>query len=79
MLFALDHLGGEFKQQVLYLEHKGGPQHMSYRQLCKLTKAWELRGWLTAPADAVSAATSDARAYAAGWARPGRLTAGAML
>ena len=55
VLFALDHLGGEFKQQVLYLEHKGGPRHMSYRQLCKLTKAWELRGWLTAPADAVSA------------------------
>ena len=55
VLFALDHLGGEFKQQVIYLEHKGGPRHMSYRQLCKLTKAWELRGWLTAPADAVSA------------------------
>lgn len=55
VLFALDELGGEFKQQVIYQAHKDGPRHMSYRQLCKLTQAWQTRGWLTAPADAVSA------------------------
>lgn len=49
--FARDHLGGAFKLQALYDHFKGV---WSWRQLAKLGRAWEARGWLTKPVDATS-------------------------
>lgn len=51
IVFARDHLGGAFKLTELYREFKGV---WSWRQLQKIGRAWEGRGWLTHPADATS-------------------------
>ena len=52
--YAMHELAGAFKVQVLYEALKGSQWHWSWRQLQKLARAWELRGWLTAQADAVT-------------------------
>jgi len=44
--YALDELDGEFKVDALYQAHKG---EISRRQLLKLARAWEQRGWLSEP------------------------------
>lgn len=49
--FARDRLGGTFKLEPLYDHFRGV---WSWRQLAKLGKAWEARGWLTAQASATS-------------------------
>ncbi len=49
--YARDDLGGAFKLQDLYDRFKGV---WSYRRLKAIGQAWESRGWLTKPADAVS-------------------------
>ena len=53
--YAVQELAGAFKIQVLYDALKGSQWHWSWRQLQKLAGAWELRGWLTPQADAVTA------------------------
>lgn len=50
--FARDHLDGSFRLQAIYDEFKA--KGWSWRQLGKLGKAWEARGWLTHPSDATS-------------------------
>lgn len=52
--YAVNDLAGAFKVQVMYEALKGSQWHWSWRQLQKLARAWELRGWLTAQADAVT-------------------------
>lgn len=52
--YAMRELAGAFKIQVLYDALKGSQWHWSWRQLQKLARAWELRGWLTPQADAVT-------------------------
>jgi hypothetical protein len=49
--YAVEHLDGAFIINRLYDVHKG---EISKRQLTKLARQWEARGWLTPPADAVS-------------------------
>lgn len=49
--YSRDNLGGAFKLQDLYDRFKGV---WSYRRLKAIGQAWESRGWLTKPADAVS-------------------------
>lgn len=49
--FARDQLGGAFKLRELYDHFRGV---WSWRQLQKTAKAWEARGWLTKPEDAIS-------------------------
>jgi hypothetical protein len=51
VVFARDHLDGAFKLSALY-EHFRGV--WSWRQLQKVGRSWEVRGWLTKPTDAVS-------------------------
>lgn len=51
VVYARDHLGGAFRLQDLYERFKGV---LSYRRLKKIGQAWESRGWLTKPVDAVS-------------------------
>jgi len=52
--YAVNDLAGAFKVQVMYEALKGSQWHWSWRQLQKLARAWELRGWLTPQADAVT-------------------------
>ncbi|MFZ2488955.1 MAG: FtsK/SpoIIIE domain-containing protein [Anaerolineae bacterium] len=52
--YAMQHLGGAFKIQVIYEALKGSQWHWSWRQLQQLARGWELRGWLTPQADAVT-------------------------
>jgi hypothetical protein len=49
--YAVEHLDGAFIINQLYEARKGD---ISKRQLAKLAQQWEIRGWLTPPADAVS-------------------------
>ena len=51
VLYAVKCLDGAFIINHLYEVYKGD---ISKRQLTKLAKQWEIRGWLTPPADAVS-------------------------
>ena len=53
--YAVNDLAGAFKVQVLYEALKGSQWHWSWRQLQKLAKRWELRGWLTPNADSATA------------------------
>jgi hypothetical protein len=63
--FALDELGGCFTINALADAFKG---EVSRRQLLKLGKAWELRGWLTSPDDVTEArqVTDELEALARG-------------
>lgn len=49
--YAQENLAGAFPLQPLYDRFKGS---ISWRQLTKLGRRWETRGWLTKPVDAVS-------------------------
>lgn len=49
--FSAQTLGGAFKLQALYEAHRGV---WSLRRLKALGQAWEAKGWLTHPVDAVS-------------------------
>lgn len=49
--YARDWLGGAFRLKAL---GEFGAGRISYRKLKDLARAWESRGWLTKPADAVS-------------------------
>jgi hypothetical protein len=51
VLYATKCLDGAFIINHLYKVYKGD---ISKRQLTKLAQQWEIRGWLTPPADAVS-------------------------
>lgn len=51
VVFARDHLDGAFKLSALYDHFRGV---WSWRQLQKVGRQWEVRGWLTRPTDAVS-------------------------
>ena len=53
--YAVNELAGAFKVQPIYEALKGSQWHWSWRQLQKLARRWELRGWLTPQADAVTA------------------------
>ena len=55
MAYAVNELAGAFKLQPMYEALKGGQYHWSWRQLQNLARRWELRGWLTPQADAVTA------------------------
>lgn len=51
VVFARDCLDGEFNLRNLYAKFRGV---WSWRKLQNLGRDWEVRGWLTPPADAVS-------------------------
>ena len=53
--YAMHELAGQFKIQPMYDALKGSQWHWSWRQLQNLARRWELRGWLTPQADAVTA------------------------
>lgn len=53
--YAVNELAGAFKVQTIYEALKGSQWHWSWRQLQNLARRWELRGWLTPQADAVTA------------------------
>ncbi|MBN1975951.1 MAG: DNA translocase FtsK [Anaerolineae bacterium] len=69
--FALDELGGCFTINALADAFQG---EVSRRQLLKLGKAWELRGWLTSPDDVTEArqVTDELAALARGNGGNGR-------
>jgi hypothetical protein len=69
--FALDELGGCFTINALADAFQG---EVSRRQLLKLGKAWELRGWLTSPEDVTESrqVTDELEALARGNSGNGR-------